>query len=742
MRKLMWFALGFAAACAQCVWFPGIGGIPLILLSFAVLMGAALLCVRFPAIRPGAVLALGCVVGMVWFSLFDGAYLNPAESIHDREVNLTVTASDYSYESGYRIGVDGVTILEGKPYQICVYLNDDTQICPGDILEGAFRVKVTTRQGIDSYHQGKGIFLLAYQRGKILLEAAENAPWWCFPALLREQIKETLYSCFPEDVYPFAKALLLGDTYDLDYKTDTDLKVSGIRHIVAVSGLHISMLYGVLSVLTVRRRYLTALLGIPVLVCFASAAGFTPSVCRACVMVGLMMLSQVVDKEYDPPSSLAFATLVLLAVNPLCITSVGFQLSVGSVAGILMFNTPIYEWIKKKTVRKNGRMSWLWNRLAASLAITLSATSLTSPLSALYFGTVSLVAAVTNLLTLWVVTFVFVGILAVCVAGLFSGRIAAFLGWILAWPIRFVLLAARFLSGLPLSAVYTQSAYITFWLAFVYLLLVFFLVSNKKKPLVPACLAVMGLCVALLASWAEPWQDSCRVTVLDVGQGQCILLQSEGRTYLVDCGGDNDEEAADLAAETLLSQGITRLDGVIVTHYDRDHFGGIPCLLTRVETELLILPDTEDQGKRDALPEIMGDTLYLKDTAEICFGEGRMVIYGPVYSGYSNENSLCVLFDTEKCDILITGDRSGFGERMLLRTHTLPDVDVLVAGHHGAGDSVTEELLRAVTPETVLISVSENNSFGHPHEDTLSRLESFGCEILRTDRIGTILYRR
>ena len=100
------------------------------------------------------------------------------------------------------------------------------------------------------------------------------------------------------------------------------------------------------------------------------------------------------------------------------------------------------------------------------------------------------------------------------------------------------------------------------------------------------------------------------------------------------------------------------------------------------------------------------------------------------------------MFDTEKCDILITGDRSSFGERMLLRRRDLPDVDILVAGHHGAADATSEELLQAVTPELVLISVSPNNYYGHPAPALLQRLETHGCAVYRTDQNGTITIRR
>ena len=127
---------------------------------------------------------------------------------------------------------------------------------------------------------------------------------------------------------------------------------------------------------------------------------------------------------------------------------------------------------------------------------------------------------------------------------------------------------------------------------------------------------------------------------------------------------------------------------------------------------------------------------------EISLGESKMTVFGPIYSGSSNENSLCILFESQNCDILITGDRSDFGERMLMRNAQLPDVDLLIAGHHGSKHSTSEELLRTVRPETVIISAGEGNRYGHPHEELLQRLTQFGCTVYRTDLHGTIIYRR
>ena len=133
---------------------------------------------------------------------------------------------------------------------------------------------------------------------------------------------------------------------------------------------------------------------------------------------------------------------------------------------------------------------------------------------------------------------------------------------------------------------------------------------------------------------------------------------------------------------------------------------------------------------------------FVDRDVKLTFDEAELTIFGPIYNGSSNENSLCVLFETENCAILVTGDRSDFGERMLLRSHDLPDVDLLIAGHHGSKYSTSQELLQAVTPETVIISAGADNRYGHPHPELLERLADFGCIVYRTDLQGTILYRR
>ena len=742
MRKLMWFTLGMITACGLCAygmmysWLPpvGLGCIAAGLVAVVVLKKPAFL-------RITIALLAGCAFGLSWFAGYYLLYLKPALELDGQKVPMTITAGDYSYETSGGTGVDGRIMIEGRTYRVRVYLNEETSLAPGDRITGTFRLRITApdAENPSTYFQGKGIFLIAGQTDAVQIQEAEAASLWDMPAVWRRNILQILDTVMPSDTAAFSKALLLGDTQALDYATETAFRICGIRHIVAVSGLHISLLYGLISVLTLRKRYFTALMGIPVLFLFAAVAGFTPSVVRSAIMVCLMLAAMVFEREYDGLTALSASLLMMLVVNPLAVTSVGLQMSAACVAGILLLHQRFSAWLASRFPKKKGMLSKAGGMLRSGISITVSAMSLVTPLSAGYFGAVSFVGILSNLLTLWAVNLTFSGLVVVCLLYFLWEPVAVVLAGFLAWPIRYVLLAAKTLASIPLAAVYTRSIYIVSWLLFVYLLLVLFLFMKKKQVRMLLCCGVLSLCVCLLASWAEPMVAGTRITMLDVGQGQAILLQSEGKTFLVDCGGDDHEKTADIVAETVLSQGITRLDGIILTHYDDDHAGAIRDLLTRVGTDYLFLPDTVNDFE---IPEMDGRILYIWEDLRLNFGDTTLSIYGPVYSGMDNENSLCVLFDTEKCDILITGDRSGFGERMLLRRTPLQDVDILVAGHHGAADSSSEELLNAVTPETVLISVAEGNVYGHPDDALLQRLADRGCTVLRTDLNGTITLRR
>ena len=744
MRKLMWLTIGFAGACifgAYCYnpW--------LLPISVALLLLAALsfVLIRWKiGFRVVTAILLGAAFGISYFNVYDLTVLQNVRKMDGKTETTSIEVADYSYQTDYGSAFDGRIVLGNRSYKVRVYVNTNKELIPGDNIAGEFRFRINLNNDEDWLnYAGKGIYLTAYQNDDLAEPEHFQRKLSHYPAIWRNNLKNMIRQVFPADTESFARALLLGDTTGIDYETNTALKVSGIRHVIAVSGLHVSIAFGLIYLLAGKKRLITALIGIPAVITFAAVSGFTPSVTRAGIMQILMMLALLFDKEYDPPTALAFAVLVMLIANPLTIGSVSFQLSVACMIGIFLFADRIYNWLISSPYFGNGKRK-LSTWICGSISITLSTLVTTTPLTAYYFGTVSLIGVATNLLTLWAIAVIFYGIMLVCVLGWVFLPLAQVIGGILSWLIRYVTAAATIMASVPMGAVYTKSVYIVVWLIFAYVLLTIYLLIRRKPAMLFAGLVLSGLFAAVALSWVEPLTGECRVTMLDVGQGQAILLQSEGKNFLVDCGGDYEEGAADITAETLLSQGIYKLDGIILTHYDRDHAGGVPHLLTRIATENLFLPYAEDTNNvGGALQRVSDADIHcVKADMKISYGNAEITIFAPVSYNSGNESSMCILFQTENCDILVIGDRSEKTEQMLLQHRDLPELEVLVAGHHGAKTSTSKSLLEATKPEYVFISVGEDNPYRHPAQQTIDRILEYGCKILRTDENGTVIFRR
>lgn len=744
MRKLMWFTVGFTLSCAVgayafSVWL--LLGVPLGICGF-------LLLKRWKALSV-AVLLLGVSVGLCWFGAYRHLYLLPAAEADGSQIFLTAQITDYSTSTDYGTSVKARITIGKRTYQAILYLKECSVLKPGDQISGTFRVRMT-HDGLeeDTYHRGNGIFLLAYAQGETEYQTTEGSSLRYFAATLRREITNRLELIFPEDTAFFTKALLLGDRTDVDYETNTAFKISGISHIIAVSGLHVSILFSVIFLISGRKRLVTVVIGIPVLILFAAVTGFTPSVTRACVMQILFMLADAFLKEYDPPTALSTAVLLMLLVNPISVTSASLQLSVGCMAGIFLFSAKIRCWICDFSLWKGWKGKSLKvrfrNGIASGVSVTFSSMFFTTPLVAYYFGSVSLLGVVTNLLTLWVVSWIFYGVMLVCLMSLFWHQGAVAIAWTISWLIRYVLTVSKVISSIPLAAVYTKSGFIIAWLVLCYMLVLAFLIWKKRKPYLLICTAVISLAIALLLSWGMPMTAKSQVTVLNVCQGQSIILQSNGKTFLVDCGGDTPKLAADQAAETLLSMGIYRVDGVILTHHDADHSGGIPYLLNRIPADAVFLAEhsEQDENKQAILDAAGGNAVLVQQDVQLSWDETTLTIFAPISNTNDNESSLCILFTKEDCDILITGDLGINGENKLLLEKDIPQLTALIAGHHGSSYSTGEGLLTKTKPQYVFISVGEDNPYGHPSQQVLDRLERYDCTVYRTDEDGTIVFRR
>ena len=753
MRKLMWFTIGFVVACALGIYLWG-SWLCWICLTSAIIFCVSLIGMHWVRnLRILTAVSLGLAVGLSWFAVFDDLFLSFPKEIDGQTAKVSMTIADYCVETDYGLRADAEMYLDDRFYKLRVYFNDlgETEsLEPGDRVFGTFRFRMTLRGGSENptYHSGDGIYLLAYQKGATEIRECETVPKRYLPVTWRRFILDRIDQIFPGDTAGFAKALVIGERSDIDYKTDTALKVTGISHIIAVSGLHVSVIIALLWFFLGKHTHWPTIFGIPLLIVFAAVVGFTPSVTRACIMQIIMLIGWSFYVEYDAPTSLATAVLIMLAVNPMTLLSVSFQLSVCCIIGMILFTKPIHDWLLSPKVLGSGKGRSLKMKLkrgfVSTVSISLSANILTLPLVAYYFGSVSLIGVITNLIVLWAVSFIFYGIIFACIFSCVFVKLGSIIAAAVSLLIRFVVGTANLLSQIPYAAVYTQSNAIALWILFSCVCLVLFYLWKKKRAIVLFVALSVTLTIAIFVSWFVPAQVDYSMTVLNVGQGQSIVLRCKGGIYLVDCGGDTDEKAADIAAEYLLSQGIFRLDGVVLTHYDSDHYGGISHLLSRVKASSLYMPipsEEDAQTAADIEHTVDCQVAYIENDLRIVHNSAEIHIFAPPENTTGNESSICVLFQAENCDILITGDRNATAERLLLEHTDLPDLEVLVAGHHGSKYSTSERLLEATKPEYVLISAGRDNPYGHPSEELLKRLATYGCDVYCTAELGNIVFK-
>lgn len=740
MRKLFWFTAGFAGAVyllTGSLWGRGLY-LTAVFGAAAVLLG--LMHRKAPWLVIPLALTVGLTAGFLQMVLLQKTYYEPFYILDGQTLGAEVLALDYGEETDYGTRVKGRVYLEGKSYDLLTYLKEPMDIAPGNTLTGRFQFRLTLPGGEreSDYYPGSGILATATAKTDTILETGEEGSLRYFPRRMAHKMKTVLRLCLKEDA-SFAQSLLLGDSSELDYETKTALTVSGIRHIIAVSGLHVAVLYLLIQKLTLGKPWLTLCLGVPALSLFAALVGFTPSVCRASLMLGLMMLAFSIRREYDGLTELAFAALLILIKNPFIVRAVGFQLSVLSVLGIFLFASRIQAFLEAKMGGAAGRglLSKAKRWLAGSLSVTLSATGLSTLVGMQAFGVVSIIAPLTNLLVLGLISVIFYGVGFTCALGAMYLPLGMLSGKLLHYPIWLVLTIAKAFSRIPMAAVYTCSIFSVVFLAGAYLLAGLHLAAKQGRFRYYALAGALLFVLCQFLSYWVPRQDKCRLTVLDVGQGQSLLLQSGGENFLIDCGGRSGETAADAAAEELLSQNIFRLDGMALTHFDADHAGGVGFLLGRVATRFLALP-----GEDPALEEKTDVTLTVTEDMSIPFGEGLLRFFPYDGGNSSQENSMVILFESKNCVILVTGDLDLAGERRLVETKELPKVDILIVGHHGSQNATSEELLQTVRPRAAAISVGKNNTYGHPTEAVLSRLSNIGCPVYRTDEQGTILFRR
>ena len=684
-------------------------------------------------------------VGLALAFGYDWLYIRqiqrPMEALAGTDREVVMTLCDYAVPTNY--GAKATVRLEGLHGKAVYYGTADLlELEPGQTVSDLVHLQSASRIRDDDVTSftSKGVFLLTYRRGEASYGAgsSDSPRWWA--VRIGHAMRGKISAIFQGDTSGFLTAILTGDKSGLSEEGTAALSEAGLYHILAVSGMHCGFLLALVTFLTGRhRRRLTALCALPLLAFYAALTGGSPSVLRACVMLAFLLAAPIFHRDSDGPTALFSALFLILLANPFAAASISLQLSFAAMAGILFLAPRLYRLLLNG--KKRNRVPRF---LAAGFSATMGALVFTVPLSGWYFGTLTLISPLSNLLCLWAASGVFLlGLLTVLI-GFICLPLAKLIAVVPTLLARYILTAAGLLAKIPYHAAYFANPYLKYWLLFVYLL---FLAAwlYRKAPRRKYALAAILTCLTLaltvkLGEWR--YHADLDVKVLDVGQGQCVLLASGGEFTLVDCGSGNSWYGpGDIASQHLRAMGCWKLGRLILTHYDSDHINGVRSLLARMDVDTLLVPELTDDGPGGEVLELArahGVTVKaVEDEMNLSTGRAVLTVLPPVGEGEDNERGLSVLASAGEKDILITGDMGGATARILLETYDLSDIEVLVAGHHGSKYSTSNDLLDALAPETACISVG-SNSYGHPADETLRRLAEYGCAIYRTDMQGSI----
>jgi competence protein ComEC len=599
---------------------------------------------------------------------------------------------------------------------------------------------------------------LASQRIFFLFDAEAMSAGSCghgrktFPEWLkgiRKKGMETVKGHFSERAAPLVNALLFGDQGELDERTAGSYRKLGISHLLAISGLHVTILAGLfyfclLRIGMVRERVRNLLLVL--LPCYALLAGGSPSVVRAVMMAWTVLFLSRWRGQIHPMDSLGLSLILFLLANPFAVYHAGFQLSYLVTAGLLLSKGII--------LREEGF-------LRQNFAVSAVAFLVSLPAVLYHFYQVSLLSLWMNLLFVPLYTaaliplslFSLLLLLVLPGAGsLFAGLFSRLVEWtnataeFFADRDRFVLVLGR-PEGFVLIC-YFLSAVLFFGL----------LEKRGDWKRMAFCL----LFPVFVHLFAVKYSFVGEVTMIDVGQGDSILIRLplQKAVYLIDTGGVlrfPKEEWAErknaydpgeyIVVPYLKSKGIGTIDKLILTHGDADHIGSARTILEELRVKEVVVGKTANRKPMEkelmeaARRKGVKVTEAFQGTGWEKGGIPFYVLFPKPLAESGNDSSIVLFARIGGKDWLFTGDLGTEGENRLLTDYPKLKADVLKVGHHGSETSSSERFLKATGAKTALISAGENNRYGHPHQVVLDRLRKRRMAIYRTDVQGAITYR-
>lgn len=570
--------------------------------------------------------------------------------------------------------------------------------------------------------------------------------------LLNIRLCEKIDENFNEKDALFLKAVLLGNKTDMPSSFYSELKRSGLSHIAAVSGMHLSYIVLLISAFfrpSEKKKRSFSFIIIIFSISFMLLTGLSPSVVRATIMICCIYSGNLFSRRSDPLTSLGLAALIIVTNNPYVAFSSSFLLSFSATAGILFISSPLetiillpFAKIKKKLILKPIKY------ILTIICVSVSAQVFTLPFMLSIFGELSLWTLPANLLVSpFLPCILGIGFIFCLLSYLhipFSIYVAKLLSMFVS-PVRCII---KFFGNLEYGILYFQSIVPIFIFTYIIFLIVILLFLLKRRGYIAYPLAILFVCIIFVTASHLTSQDTAEIRFINVGQGDSTLIRLPlNITILIDGGFSYMEDDSSVINSYLMQNGIKHINFMVATHSNSDHTRGLISVINTCKVDTLIIPpsftdDTLIKTARENNTEIRtmvtGDLISFSDNIVLTALNPDAQNIGQLSQ---NNSSLALRLDYFNTSFLFMGDIEQSTERYMTRhlSDTILDADVLKVSHHGSNTSTTEELLKAVTPDFAVISVGENY-FGHPSDDVLARLSAADATVFRTDLHKDIIF--
>ena len=507
---------------------------------------------------------------------------------------------------------------------------------------------------------------------------------------------------------------------------------------------------------------------------------------RSAVMASIFLAAELTGRQRNGITALVFAAAIMTACDPQVIYTASFQMSFMAMCGLIFILPPLQNAGKRLTDRipeSFPSMARTAKFTCDSLAVTLSALAGVLPLTAYYFGIVSIVSAPATLLVLPVLAGIIILGSLTAAAGLFFFPLAQVFGWLLWLILSYMLMVVEGFAGLSIAYIETGSFSATYlWIYYVALAILIWAVSRYKllkriedddntasnslksggtrdkkqsfflrRPfkIIAVLIVITGILVYSAINSAP--DDNLHVSFLDVGQGDAILIQKGNTQVLVDGGPGG--QSLNLALSGKMPFLDRTIELVVLTHPHDDHLTGLVEVLERYEVQHVLTTESES-----SLP-LYAEWQRLIDEKNISYTLARrgqqididgviIDILNPQTTYFdetgtdTDNNSIVLNISYGEIGFLLTGDIGQYAELELIKERLIPQTTVLKVGHHGSDSSTSLEFLNVCRPQIAVISVGEDNEYGHPDVEVIERLiETAGeTNLYRTDINGTLEY--